>query len=107
MNEKIILIFWLIVAFIFTFFALKLFIKYASKKGTININQNDTPICPKCGSTTFVSSSKNLSGTGLSFMGTAPQSDLKICTKCGNEGIFPVIKKKYVEEYKKNLKKSI
>ncbi len=103
MEEKTTLILGLIPLLILFYFGVKLFIKSALNSSK---NSKDTRICTKCGNTTFVPSSKKVSGNILGMRIATSGSEVKICKKCGNEGSFPVIEKQYVEEYIEGLKKS-
>lgn len=85
MNTIIILIFLFVLLCLVSYFGIKLFIKIAKKAGK---DSKDVFICPKCGSTSFSSSSKVLSETGLSFMGIVSNSNKYICNECDYEVFF-------------------
>lgn len=101
METIIILIFLIIILFLASYFSIKFFINTAKKSA---INSKDAYICPNCGSTSFSSSSKQLSGTGLSLRGAISTSNKYICNGCDYEGIFPIIDKNSIEDFRKSLK---
>ena len=64
-------------------------------------HKETTTICPKCGSTQHRTVAIGNAGANL-IMGTAPH--IYSCQNCRFQGVFPIIDKKDVESFRKELK---
>ena len=65
--------------------------------------KNETVIiCPKCGGTQ-IESTGTMTDTMAMIGGISP-SVVHRCAKCGNQGVFPIIDKKDVEDFVREIK---
>ena len=66
----------------------------------------ETPICPKCGSLSMSQApSPGMPGGSLPVFGAPSRPAKYRCNDCSYEGIFPIISKDMISEYRKQLKK--